>query len=147
MSNHAVQLFDDKNIVWRPLEGMDGFVASILHVDRQTNTVDFLIKFEPNTQVLYHRHLAPTYTFVIEGDHVIYETDGSVRESRPIGQYSVAEVTGDIHSEGGGKDGCILLYSVRGESDELFEMLDDSFNPTVKLRVSDFQSLLDLQSH
>lgn len=146
MANQAVQRFDDKNVVWVPLEGMDGFVASILHVDDQANSVDFLIKFEPNTQVLYHRHLAPTYTFVIEGDHVIYETDGSVRESRPIGQYSVAEVTGDIHSEGGGKDGCILLYSVRGETDDLFEMLDKNFNPTAKLRVSDFQAILDAQA-
>lgn len=140
------QLFDDSNVLWRPLGDMEGFVASILDVDHHSNIVDFLVKFEPNTKVLYHRHLARTCTFVIEGDHIIYERDGTVREARPIGRYSLAEVTGDVHSEGGGDKGCILFYSVRGENVHLFEMLDDEFNPTATVCVSDFQAVMDAQN-
>ena len=135
-------MFDDSNVIWRPLDGMEGFVASILHVDQGSNTVDFLVKFEPGTKVLYHRHLARTCTFIIEGEHVIYEKDGSIREIRPVGRYSLTEITGDVHSEGGGKDGCILFYSVRGDNEALFEMLDDEFNPTATLCVSDFAALM-----
>ena len=138
--------FDDRNINWRPLPGMDGFVLSIFSVDPGANTVDFAIKFEPNTRVLVHRHLALTHTFVIEGDHIIYETDGPERESRPAGRYTVSDVTGDMHSEGGGPDGCTLLYSVRGETDALFDMLDDQLNVAATLRVADFLELMDAPS-
>lgn len=142
----SIPRFDDRNINWRPMGDMTGFVLSILSVDPENNTVDFIVKFDPNTIVLYHEHLALTHTFVAEGDHVIYEKDGSMRESRPVGRYSVTRVTGDVHSEGGGPDGCTLLYSVRGTTDALFEILDDKFNPAGVLRVADFQGLLDAQN-
>ena len=145
-NDNFCHIFDDRNVAWRQLGDMSGFVISILDVDQKSNTVDFLAKFEPNTKVLYHRHLARTCTFVIEGVHVIYEPGGSTRESRPVGRYSVAEVTGDVHSEGGGPAGCVLFYSVRGENADLFEMLDDAFNPIGTFRVPDFQLLLDAQN-
>src|SRR5438309_1037237 len=73
--------FDDSNIQWRPFAGMGGYVVRIFDVDPATRTVDFAIKFDPNTQVIIHRHTALTHTFVVEGDHVIYEPDGTLRES------------------------------------------------------------------
>ena len=85
---------------------------------------------------------------------MIYEPDGSVREVRPVGQYTFG--TGrDAHDEGGGPNGCVLYdegggpngcvlyYSVRGESDALFDMLDADLNVTATLHTADFKAVLD----
>ncbi len=138
--------FDDRNIKWQSLDGTDNALLSIFSVDQAANTVDFIIKFKANSDGLPHKHLAATHTFVIEGDHVIYETDGSIRESRPTGRYSVGGVTGDIHGEGGGPDGCVLMYSVRGHREELFELLDRDLNRTGIVRVADLQAVFDAQN-
>lgn len=135
-------LFDDRAINWRAVPGMDGLVLAVLDVDGERRTVDFAVKFDPNTKVLFHRHLALTHSFVIQGDHVIYETDGSQRESRPVGTYSVTRVTDDVHSEGGGPNGCILIYSVRGERDALFELMDDQFESSGEMGIADFRGLM-----
>ena len=136
--------FDDQNIQWRELKGFSHMMVSIFFIDEARNRVDLLIKFDPNEKVLLHRHLADTNTFVVEGDHVIYEPDGSVREARPVGQYTFG--TGrDAHDEGGGPNGCVLYYSVRGESDALFEMLDADLNVTATLHTADFKAVWDAQ--
>ena len=136
--------FDDQNIQWGELEGFKHMMVSIFFIDEARNRVDLLIKFDPNEKVLLHRHLADTNTFVVEGDHVIYEPDGSVREVRPVGQYTFG--TGrDAHDEGGGPNGCVLYYSVRGESDALFDMLDADLNVTATLHTADFKAVLDTQ--
>jgi hypothetical protein len=136
--------FDDRNIQWRELAGFKHMMVSIFFVDEAKNCVDLLIKFDPNEKVLLHRHLADTNTFVIEGDHVIYEPDGQVREVRPVGRYTFG--TGrDAHDEGGGPNGCVLYYSVRGETDALFDMLDANMNVVATLRTRDFKAALDAQ--
>ena len=136
--------FDEHNIRWRELEGFKHMMVSIFFVDEARNRVDLLIKFDPNEKVLLHRHLADTNTFVIEGDHVIYEPDGTVREVRPVGQYTFG--TGrDAHDEGGGPNGCILYYSVRGETDALFDMLDVNLNVVAALHTADFKAVLEAQ--
>ncbi|NOT57771.1 MAG: regulator, partial [Deltaproteobacteria bacterium] len=48
--------------------------------------------------------------------HIIYEANGKVREVRPVGRYTSSQ-PGDAHREGGGANGCVLHYSVRGETD------------------------------
>ena len=136
--------FDEQNIQWRELEGFKHMMVSIFFVDEARNRVDLLIKFDPDEKVLLHRHLADTNTFVIEGGHVIYEPDGSVREVRPVGQYTFG--TGrDAHDEGGGPNGCILYYSVRGETDALFDMLDANLNVVATLHTADFKAVLEAQ--
>jgi hypothetical protein len=137
--------FDDSNIEWRAFAGEDGVMAHVFDVDAHTATVDFAIKFAPNTQGIIHRHLAMTHTFVVEGDHVIYEPHGSVRESRPVGRYTVSQITGDIHSEGGGPNGCILIYSVRGDIDGMFDVLDKQHNVVAKFGLAEFQTMLEAQ--
>ena len=137
--------FDDGTIDWQPLEGMSGFVLKIFDVDPATRTADFAIRFEPNTKVLVHRHLALTHTFVVAGDHVIYEPDCRLRESRPAGRDTVSPVTGDIQSEGGGPSGCTLLYSVRGDADGLFDVLDDRLTVVAKLGIAEFQAIMEGQ--
>jgi hypothetical protein len=136
--------FDDRHIQWRELAGFKHMMVSIFYVDEAKNLVDLLIKFDPNEKVLLHRHLADTNTFVVEGDHVIYEPDGQVREVRPVGRYTFG--TGrDAHDEGGGPNGCVLYYSVRGETEALFEMLDADLQVVATLRTGDFKAAFDAQ--
>jgi len=136
--------FDERNIQWRELPGFNHMLVSIFFVDEAKNRVDLLIKFDPNEKVLLHRHLADTNTFVVEGDHVIYEPDGRVREVRPVGRYTFG--TGrDAHDEGGGPNGCILYYSVRGETDALFDMLDAKLDVVATLHTADFKALMNAQ--
>jgi hypothetical protein len=140
----TAQQFDDRHIQWRELAGFKHMLVSIFFVDEAKNRVDLLIKFDPNEKVLLHRHLADTNTFVIEGDHVIYEPDGQVREVRPVGRYTFG--TGrDAHDEGGGPNGCVLFYSVRGETDALFDMLDANLNVVATLHTADFKAVFDAQ--
>ena len=134
--------FDDRDVQWLPYPGVDGMFASILHVDEDKNSADFLIKFAPNSKSVIHHHLAVTHIFVIEGDHVIYEPDGSVRESRPTGRYTVG-LGGDPHDEGGGPNGAVIFYSVRGESDALFEIHDPAGGAPAVIHTADFKALLD----
>ena len=145
IATQAVHHFDDSNIEWRKLGDFTGFVASILFVDEATNVVEFIVKFDPNTNSLVHRHLAATYTFVIEGAHIIYEIDGRLRDSRPAGRFTVTQPDGDSHTEGGGADGCVLLYSIRGHTDALFDLLDAAGKTIATLRTSDFKAALVAQ--
>jgi quercetin dioxygenase-like cupin family protein len=136
--------FDDRNIRWRELGDFKHFMVFIFSVDEAKNIADFIIKFEPNEQIFLHRHLALTNTFVVDGEHIIYEANGKVREVRPVGRYT-SSPAGDAHREGGGANGCVLYYSVRGETDALFDVLDDDFTVLATLRTSDFKAACDAQ--
>ena len=136
--------FDDRNMQWRALGDFEHFVVFIFSVDEAKNIADFIIKFEPNKQIFLHRHLALTNTFVVDGEHIIYEADGKVRDVRPVGRYTSSQ-PGDAHKEGGGANGCVLHYSVRGETDALFDVLDDDFKILATLRTSDFKAAFDAQ--
>ena len=136
--------FDDRNMQWRALGDFEHFEVFIFSVDEAKNIADFIIKFEPSKQIFLHRHLALTNTFVVDGEHIIYEADGKVREVRPVGRYTSSQ-PGDAHKEGGGAHGCVLHYSVRGETDALFDVLDDDFKVLATLRTSDFKTAFDAQ--
>jgi len=144
-ATETLHRFDDRNITWRKLGDFEGFVASILYVDEPANVAEFIVKFDPNTSSMIHRHLAATHTFVIDGDHIIYEIDGRLRESRPVGRYTFTAPDGDSHTEGGGTAGCTLLYSIRGTSDALFDLLDEQGKTIATLRTGDFKAALDAQ--
>lgn len=136
--------FDDRNIRWQALGDFEHFVVTILSVDEAKNIADFIVKFEPSKQIFLHRHLALTNTFVIDGEHIIYEGNGKMREVRPVGRYT-SSPAGDAHREGGGANGCVLHYSVRGETDALFDVLDDDLKILATLRTSDFKAAFDAQ--
>src|SRR5258705_8568000 len=136
--------FDDRNIQWRELGDFKHMMASIFFVDEEKNIVDFIIKFDPNEKLLLHRHLAATNTFVVEGEHRIYEPDGQLREVRPVGQY-IFSTGGDAHNEGGGPNVGVVYYPVRGTTDALFDVLDADLNIVATLRISDFKAAFDAQ--
>jgi hypothetical protein len=116
-------VFDDRNIRWYKLGDLEHFVFSMLDVDHKKGLVDFIIKVEANQQIVLHRHLALTNTLVVQGEHRLYEPNGALREIRPVGSYT-SSPPGDPHREGGGDEGCVVMYSIRWNRDILFEVLD-----------------------
>ena len=65
--------FDDRNIRWHKFGEFEGFVFAMYDVVDETNLVDFILKFEPNSKIFLHRHMAQTNTLVVQGEHLIYE--------------------------------------------------------------------------
>jgi len=141
--------FDDRNIAWQPLGDdplFQHFVVNVLSIDEKNNIVDFLVKFDANEMIVLHRHLAHTNTFVVDGDHILYEPDTkAMREVRPVGRHT-SSPPGDVHHEGGGAGGAIVYYSIRGETDALFDILDEDQKIAVTLRTGDVKALLDAQN-
>ena len=117
--------FDDRNIKWYKLGDFEHFVFAMFDVDEPRQIVDFILKFAPNQQIFLHRHLALTNTLVVQGEHRLYEPNGSLKEIRPVGSYT-SSPPGEPHREGGGDDDGVVFYSVRGKDGTLFEVLDDN---------------------
>lgn len=136
--------FDDRNIKWQELPGFEHFVLSILDVNVPQKTVDFILKFVPNEQIFLHSHLSLTNTFVVQGEHRLYEPDGSLREVRPTGMYT-SSPPGSPHREGGGPEGAVVFYSLREKDGALFEVVDDDLKVVGTLGMQDFVDLLQAQ--
>src|SRR5262245_66623546 len=102
--------FDDRNIQWRALGEFEHFEVFIFSVDEQKNIADFIVKFEPNKQIFLHRHLGLTNTFVVDGEHIIYEQNSKVRDVRPVGRFTSSH-TGDAHRERASVTGSVLQRS------------------------------------
>jgi hypothetical protein len=114
--------FDQRNTRWFPLGDFKGLELSMLAVDRPNKIVDFLIKFHANGVIFPHRHLAETRIFVMQGEHRIYELDG----------------TGEVD--------CIVMYNLRGNGvDEMFDVLDDAGQAVGKIGFEDFVALYEAQ--
>lgn len=132
--------FDDRNIRWQPLGDLQHFVAAVYDIDEARKVVDFIIKFDANQQIILHRHLAHTNTLVVQGEHRLYESNGELKEIRPVGSYT-SSPPGEPHREGGGSEGAVVFYSVRAEAGDLFELLDDQMNVLSRLAIADFAAL------
>ncbi|MBP5988035.1 MAG: regulator [Azonexus sp.] len=119
--------FDDRKIAWQPFGEFPHFVFSILQVDMQQRIADVIFKFAAGQQIVLHRHKALNHTFVIQGEHRIYEEDGSLREIRPAGSHTISPASETPHREGGGSEDVIVLFSMRPQPAELlYEILDDN---------------------
>lgn len=135
--------FDDRHIRWQPLGDFEHFVYSILDIDRDNKIIDLLIKFEPHRPIILHRHKALNKTFVIQGEHRLYEPDGTLKEIRPVGSYTISPASDDPHRECGGDEGAVVLFSIRGSEGVLYEVLDDEWNPIATLSWQDFDDLFE----
>ena len=95
----STRRFDDRNIQWQALGDFEHLEVILLGVDEENNIVDLMVKFAPNEKIFLHRHLALTNTLVVDGEHIIYEADGSaVKDVRPVGKYT-SSPAGDAHLE------------------------------------------------
>ncbi len=123
--------FDDQALRWNRFGDLEpSFFYTILHVDEKRRIVDVLFRFPANEQIVLHRHLALNHTFVVQGNHRLYETDGSLREDRLTGSYTVSPASEKPHREGGGDQDVIIFFSIRPDDDEdLYELLDDTLTP------------------
>ena len=102
----------------------------ILGSDRETGKLDMLIRFGPNGYCGRHRHIGPTTTLVIEGEQHLYvhAEDGSVEHRvRKAGEHALS-LGGDVHLEGGGPEGGLVLLSMMSRDGHLFDQLDEEGN-------------------
>jgi len=141
----ANYLFDDANINWQTLEGFEHLHYSILDIDEQNKIVDVLFKFDAQQQIVLHRHKVLNKTFVIEGEHRLYEADGKLKEVRAVGSYTSSQPSDEPHREGGGDLDVIVFFSIRGGEGAFYEILDDDLNVIVTLGMQDFIGLYKAQ--
>ena len=137
--------YNSKNMQWHQLGDFEHFVFAMINVDSDKKIVDAILKYEPNKKIFIHSHLAQTNTLVLQGEHRLYEPDGALKEVRPTGTYTASAADPNPHSEGGGSDGAIVLYSIRAEHNNLFEIFDESMNVVGTLGLEDFATVLSEQ--
>lgn len=140
-----IHLFDDANIQWQTLAGIEHLHYSILDIDEQRQIVDVLFKFAAGHQIVLHRHKALNKTFVIQGEHRLYHADRSLKESRPVGRYTSSQPSDEPHREGGGEVDAIVFFSIRGGSGVFYQILDDDMHQIAELGMQEFSDLYQKQ--
>lgn len=133
--------FDDSNIRWQRFGDVEHLWLSVLDVDAKNRIVQVLFKFAANQQIVLHRHKTTNKTFVIQGEHRLYHPDGKLKEIRPTGRYTVSPPSDDPHREGGGDQDVVVMFTIYGENDALYELLDDQMNVIASISIDDFAKL------
>jgi hypothetical protein len=131
--------FDTADVEWKPFV-TEGCYYRILDVDVAARTADMIVKFEPNARCLHHRHVARTMSLVLQGElHVIEKmADGKTRETvKPAGTFS-ADATNEVHVEGGGDRGVVVYFSMRGDSDHIYDFVGDDLEVKRAISIQDF---------
>lgn len=138
--------FDDRHIRWQTLPGIEHLHYWILGIDEPAKIADVLFKFAGGEQILLHRHKALNHTFVLQGEHRLYYKDGSVKDVRPVGRYTVTPPDVDVHREGGaaGQD-VIVHFSIRGSDGVLYEVMDNDENVIGTITFDDLKALFAVQ--
>jgi quercetin dioxygenase-like cupin family protein len=147
MSTAAAEIPGDRDKPFRfdasTVEWGDFFTAGtfyrILNVDLAARTADMIVKFEPNSQCMYHRHAATTQTLVLQGElRVREQVDGQeVIKVKPAGSFSYGG-EGEIHIEGSGDEEAIIFFGMRTDTDVIYELLNDDLSLRRAVTVADF---------
>jgi hypothetical protein len=135
------QLFNEDQIQWRQLEGIEHLHYHLLNLDPEQKIVDVLLKFDANETIILHRHTALNHMLVIQGEHRLYEPDGSLKEVRPTGCYTVSPPSDEPHREGGGDQDVVILFSIRGTDGTMYEFMDDAQNVIGTFGMDEFKAL------
>ncbi len=139
-------LSDMSNITFYPFPGVDGLEVHVFDVDLERQIADAVFRFPADDTVALHRHVSQTNMLILGGELIIYNDDGSVRDHRKAGNYYVGS-RDDVHIEGGGPEGAVVLYSVRGHGDpNVIELLDKSGAILGALTFDDIAALKAAQS-
>ncbi|MBV9758542.1 MAG: regulator [Alphaproteobacteria bacterium] len=141
----VTHLFNDCNVQWRTIEGIDHLWYHVCEVDEVNGSVDLLFKFAANEKIVLHRHKADYRTLVVQGELRIYRPNGELKEVRPVGSYVMTKANGEPHTEGGGDVDVIALFSNRNVKDLVYEILDADSNTIATFGIADFKALLELQ--
>ena len=113
LTHAASYAFDESRIQWAPIEVpgcgvLADFEFAPLAGSMEFRVVDFLVKFPPKKElndrvvnlIHTHRHCGISNLFVIAGEQHIYEPDGTLREVRTAGSYSVSPPVMSIQNAG-----------------------------------------------
>jgi len=142
----SVGAFDQSNIQWNTLEGIDHVWYHVLRVDPEAKVVDLLLKFAANQKIVLHRHHAAYSTFIIQGELRLYNEEGELTEIRPTASFVEKPAGGAPHTEGGGDVDCIAWFSNRGTDGMIYEILGPNKETVATLGLQDFQALLGAQA-
>ncbi len=134
----GLKSLDPDGISWTEL--CPGAYVKVLAVDEKNHCVDSLVKFEPNFIFNKHRHLAQACALVVEGEI----RDVFSGEACNAGRW-IVNPPGTVHQESSGPEGFVLLASLRGDSAELIEVLDDDGNVVQEVTVADYKAIYDNQ--
>lgn len=141
----TLHTFDDNRIRWQKLGDFEHLLYFILDINEELKIIDVLFKFSANQQIVLHRHKVQNNTFVVQGEHRLYEADGRLKEVRPVGSYTVSPPSDEPHREGGGDQDVIVLFSIRGSDGVLYEILNDDLSIAATLSMQDLINLFQLQ--
>ena len=86
----TAHFFDHSRIRWQTLTGIEHLQYFILAIDQSNHIVDVLFKLAAKRQIVLHRHKALNHLFVIQGEHRLYHADGSQKEVRAVGTYTIS---------------------------------------------------------
>jgi hypothetical protein len=134
-----------RDIPFKPFGRYTGFDYKIVDVDVERRTVEMILRFEPNAQCFYHRHLGPVASVVLEGEHHVRHVDEAgvaTDQVRTCGEFTMSHDE-SAHIEGGGPEGGTILFSLRGDQDHLYDILDDQLQLVHEVTVQDFRAALD----
>jgi len=138
---------DDAAITWRPFPVYDGLSYWVLGVNERRQKVDLYFRLAPGARCPIHRHVGPTDTLVVEGEHRTWAPgpDGwALDQVRPPGFFASNE--GDhLHSEEGGAEGAIVLLSMIAVDGVIWEVFEDDGNLIDKATLDDFRRALERQ--
>ena len=140
-----IHQFDDQNIPWRTLGGIEHFAYFIYDVDEKNKTIDFIAKLDANSKSALHNHCADYTTLVIQGELRIYRPNGELKEVRPVGSFVSTAAGGESRTEGGGDQEAIVFYSIRNVERVEYEFLDEESKVTATFGLAEFKSLLEGQ--
>ena len=139
---------DDSAITWRPFRGYEGLYYWVLGVNQTRQQVDLYFRLAPGARCPSHRHVGPTDTLVVEGEHRTWELrDGEwhLDQVRPAGFFGANE--GDhLHSEEGGDEGAIVLLSMQAVDGVIWETFDDNQQLIETTLLDDFARVLERQN-
>ncbi len=137
--NRLPHHFDDSQIEWHPFI-TQGTWYRLLNVDVPGRKTDMLIKFEPHSECMYHRHTATTTTFVLQGELRVREqrAGGEQVKVKPAGSYSVGGLD-EVHIEGAGDDTAIIFFSMQTEGEVIYELLNPDLSLRKAITVADFE--------
>lgn len=144
-TSRAAAAFDQTNVKWNALEGIDHAWYHVLNVDRDLQVVDLLFKFAANERVVLHRHQADYSTFIIQGELRLYDADGVLTEIRPTASFVQKKAGGPPHMEGGGDVDCIAWFSNKAAGGVIYEILGANGEILASLGLSEFEALMRAQ--
>lgn len=133
--------FDDRNIAWKTIEGLDHLSYFIYDVDETNRTANLLFKFAAHERIALHRHAASYLTVVLQGELRIYRADGTLKEVRPVGSYVKSAGGGEAHTEGGGDQDVIVYFSNFAIDGPVYEILGPDLEVVSTIGLAEFSAL------